>query len=66
VVKLEPQNLPGVVRDLDDSPHLVRWILESRDANRVVLEHCDDDDEYKRLQGENRILNSLLDKVPKD
>jgi hypothetical protein len=64
VRKLERDELARVVRELDDSPALVRWLADSRDENRVLLEGSPAQD-LPGLQGQNNSLNQILDKVPK-
>lgn len=55
-----------VIRDLDGVPNLIKWIFDSREENRAQMEQETERDEILRLQGENRVLNIMLDKIPKD
>jgi hypothetical protein len=55
-----------VIRDVADAAHIMWWISESREENRARLEQETDRDEVLRLQGENRALNLMIDKIPKD
>jgi hypothetical protein len=54
-----------VIRNLDEVPYFIQWIEDSREENRVELEQISDPVEIARLQGENRAINKMLDKVPK-
>ena len=61
--QLNREDLARIVRELDDTPTLVRWLLDSREENRVMLEEAPTPD-VPGLQGENKSLNQILDKVP--
>lgn len=61
--KLESDELARVVRELDEAPAVVRWILDSREENRVLLEGAPMED-VPELRGQNKALNQILDKVP--
>lgn len=60
---LDRDQLARVVRELDESPTLVRWLVESRDENHTLLDGCSSED-LGRLQGQNTSINQMLDKVP--
>jgi hypothetical protein len=66
MTNLDPRELAAVTRELDDSPHLVKWLQQSRELNRDQLEAADDAGEFKYLQGQNSSLKQILDKLPKD
>lgn len=55
-----------VIRNLDEMPYFAQWLFDSREENRVELEQIIDPVELARLQGENRVLNIMIDKLPKD
>ena len=61
--QLNREDLARIVRELDDTPTLVRWLLDSREENRVMLEEAPMQD-LPAIQGENKSLNQILDKVP--
>lgn len=56
------ENSHAVTRELDECPALVRWLKESRDENRVLLEGSPIQD-LPSLQGQNSTINQILDKV---
>ena len=53
-----------VIRDLAESGPLLQWLAESREQNRNELELISNPEEIARLQGENRAIKIILDKVP--
>lgn len=59
--KLSKEELARVVREINESPALVKWFRESREENRDHLEWCSED-EFQGLQGENNSLKQILDK----
>ena len=61
--QLNREDLARIVRELDDTPTLVRWLLDSWEENRVMLEEAPMQD-LPAIQGENKSLNQILDKVP--
>ena len=63
---LDERALHGVIRELSEAPHLVRWFFESRIESREQLEGASLVDEMRRLQGECRALSQILDKLPED
>jgi hypothetical protein len=63
VQQLDAHELARVIRELGECPALVRWIFNSREENRGYLEGAPPED-LKDLQGQNKTLNQILDKVP--
>jgi hypothetical protein len=55
---------PRVIRDLDEATQLIKWLRDSVEENRAELEVITEPVYIYRLQGENRALNKILDKVP--
>jgi hypothetical protein len=62
--QLNKEEFARIRRELDEAPALVRWFRESRDENRVLLEGSPIQD-IPGIQGENKTLNEVLNKIPK-
>lgn len=54
--------LHRVVRELDECPALKRWLIESREENRELLEAGPVED-VAELRGQNKTINQILDKA---
>lgn len=57
----DKDQLHRVVRELDECPAVKRWLVESREENRGLLEGCGPED-VKHLQGQNSTINQILAK----
>jgi hypothetical protein len=66
VKQLNTQENNGVVRELEGLPRARAWIIQSLEENRAELEILTEPVYIYRLQGENRVLNKILDKMPED
>ena len=58
---LGPEANKAVIRELDECPAIVRWLVGSRDENRVLLEETKSE-ALAGIQGENKSINQMLDK----
>ena len=63
--KLSNEGLPRVVRELCESPALIRWFQESEQELYKVLARCSASD-FQEVQGQLHSITQVLDKVPKE
>lgn len=66
MIKLNEKELRRVTNEVIESPGIQQWLAESRMDNLARMEEAATLDEVRVLQGENRVIKTILGKIPPD